>query len=128
MPTKQTKEAIEAELNASERDRILAELREAIASVDDFERELQALEAQNGLPASQQSKSLAERMAVLGLSQASIDIMQKHLEAFALIDAGRIDEVPTDMKQALAQRADGELTGVELLAKLVSEVPKGTSR
>jgi hypothetical protein len=41
MPTKETKETIEAELNASLRDRILAELHGVIASIDEFERELQ---------------------------------------------------------------------------------------
>jgi hypothetical protein len=124
MPTKQTKESIEAELNASERDRILAELRETIASIDEFERELQTLEARHGLPASQQSKSLAERMAALGLRQASIDSVQKYVEAFALIDASRTDEVAHDIKQGLAKQADAALTGAELLAKIVSEVRK----
>jgi hypothetical protein len=124
MPTKETKESIEAELNASERDRVLAELREAIASVDEFERELQALEARHGLPASQQSKSLAERMAALALPQASIDTVQKYVEAFALVHSGRIDEVARDIKQELAKRADGELTGAELLANIVSDVRK----
>jgi len=40
MPAKETKQQIEAELNASERDRVLAKFRELIANWDQFETRL----------------------------------------------------------------------------------------
>jgi hypothetical protein len=54
----------------------------------------------------------------------SASAKQKYVEAFALIDASRIDEVAHDIKQGLAKQADAALTGAELLAKIVSEVRK----
>ena len=39
-----TKEELEAELNASEKDKAIAKLRELIADIDEWEADLQALE------------------------------------------------------------------------------------
>jgi hypothetical protein len=44
MPAKQTREAIEAELNASERERIALQLQEVAGDIDIVEKELRALE------------------------------------------------------------------------------------
>jgi hypothetical protein len=63
-------------------------------------------------------------MTALDVPQASIDSMQKYLKALALVRAGRIDELPDDIKRELAQQADGALTAAELLTQIVSEARK----
>jgi hypothetical protein len=65
MPPKQTRESIEAELNASESDRLVIKLREVLSDLDEVEKELEALEEAQGLPAFYRSKPLLERMATV---------------------------------------------------------------
>ena len=119
MPTKQTREAIEAELNASERSRLVQKFREIIRDWDEFEKDLQRLEDEAGLPPFYRSKSIPERMAGVGLSQKAIDHVTGWMDAMVKINSGRMDELPADLKKELANTADAELTGAELLAGIV---------
>ena len=119
MPAKQTKESIEAELNASERDRAVQRMREVIRDHEEFERDLQEREAEAGLPTFYRSKPIVERMAAVGMSQAAIDHVSTWLDAINKIGSGRSDELPDHVKGELAADADAELSGAELLAGIV---------
>ena len=80
VPTKQTKEAIEAELNASERERIALQLQEVARDIDIVEKELRALEDARGIPDFNRSKPLPERMAARGMRQATIERISTFME------------------------------------------------
>ena len=49
MPKKETPESIEAELNASQTERLLADLKEAVRAVEEFEADLQERERAKGI-------------------------------------------------------------------------------
>jgi hypothetical protein len=119
MPTKQTREEIEAELNASETGRVVHKLRALLVDHDEFEKGLQDLEAQHGLPEFYRSKTIVERMAAVGYDQAAIDHVKTWLDALNKIVSGRQDELPDHVKNELAADTDAELSGVELLADIV---------
>ena len=119
MPAKQTRESIEAELNASERDRVIRKLQDTAQEAMDWENRLQEMEDEAGLPTFYRSKPIVERIAALGMSQEAIDRVQMWLDTFSKILSGRTDELPDHLKQELAPEADAELTGAELLADIV---------
>jgi hypothetical protein len=50
MPEKQTREGIEAELNASESERISLQLQEVVREAELVEKDLRALEDEHGIP------------------------------------------------------------------------------
>jgi hypothetical protein len=120
MPAKQTRETIEAELNASEIERIKIQFLEKLVEIEEMEEGLQEVEAARGLSESNRLKPLPERMAALGMSREAIDRVRKYLDAFETLNArGGIDKLRADVKRELAARADAELTGAELLANIV---------
>jgi hypothetical protein len=120
MPARQTRETIEAELNASEIDRIKIQFLEKMVELEEMEKDLQEIEAARGLPESSHLKPLPERMAALGMSRQAIDHVRKYLDAFETLNArGGVDKLRADVKRELAARADAELTGAELLADIV---------
>jgi len=119
VPAKQTRESIEAELNASERDRVIRKLQDTAQEAMDWENRLQEMEDEAGLPTFYRSKPIVERIAALGMSQEAIDRVQMWLDTFSKILSGRTDELPDHLKQELAPEADAELTGAELLADIV---------
>jgi hypothetical protein len=64
MPKKQTRESIEADLNASEVDRAIAKLQETMRDMQEFDRRLQSEEKECGItPVS--GTPLIERMAAV---------------------------------------------------------------
>jgi len=119
VPAKQTRESIEAELNASERDRVIRKLQDTAQEAMEWENRLQEMEDEAGLPTFYRSKPIVERIAALGMSQEAIDRVQMWLDTFSKILSGRTDELPDHLKQELAPEADAELTGAELLADIV---------
>jgi hypothetical protein len=119
MPAKQTRESIEAELNASEKYRVARKLQNAAREAQELEKRLQEFEAETGLPTFYRSKPIVERMAALGMSQAAIDHAQTWLDALSKVVSGHSDELPDHMKSELA--ADAELAGAELLADIVRD-------
>jgi flagellar biosynthesis chaperone FliJ len=124
MPAKQTRDSIEAELNASERERAARQLGEVIRHCDEFETTLRQLEDEQGLPSFYRSKPLVERMAAVGMSQGAIDHVQTYLDAIETVKSGRQDELPEHVKRELAADADAELLGAELLAGVVQSQRK----
>jgi hypothetical protein len=121
MPAKQTRESIEAELGESEKDRVVRKLRNAAQEVQEFEKHLQELEGEAGLPTFYRSKPLVERMAALGMNQGAVDHARMWLNALSKVASGRSDQLPDHLKQELAAEANAELTGVELLADIVRD-------
>jgi hypothetical protein len=125
MPEKQTRESIEAELHAGERERLAQQLRELMHDQNETERMFRELEDAAGLPTSQRSKPMTERMAALGMSQAVIDHVEMMQAAITTIKSGRQDELPNQLKNELAGQADAELSGAEQLAAIVDQQRKG---
>jgi hypothetical protein len=119
MPTKQTKEEIESELNASGKDRVIQKFRDLLQDHAEFEKRLQEQEAELGLPTFYQSKTIVESLAAVGYDRAVIDHVKTWLDALNKIVSGRQDELPDHVKSELAVDADAELSGSELLAGIV---------
>jgi sugar-specific transcriptional regulator TrmB len=89
----------EAEQNNGERERLVQKLRELIENCSEFERDLQAREAEAGSPTYNKSKPIGERMAAVGMSQEAIDLVKTCMGA---ITSGRGDELPDYVKSELA--------------------------
>jgi len=126
MPAKQTKKAIEAELNASERERIALQLQDVLNEFDEVEKQLRTLEDEHGIPEFARSRPLPERMAAIGMRQATIERISTFLGALEKVRQGRISEVPDHVKSELADQADAELSGAEQLAAIVDQQRRGS--
>jgi hypothetical protein len=124
MPTKQTKESIEAELNASDVERIALQLQEVARDAELVEKDLRALEDELGIPEFARSRPLPERMAAMGMSRAGIERLSTFLDALEMVRQGRRDELPDCVKSELADLADAELSGAEQLAAIVDRERK----
>jgi hypothetical protein len=117
MPTE--REKIEAELGMSEKEKSLADLKRVIADFDELERDLEAREAELGLPSFYRSKPLAERLAAVGVSKEAIAKINLMLEAFDVIRrTGDVNDYPEPVKQMLAKVADAEYSALDQLAAL----------
>ena len=75
MPAKQTREAIEAELNASESERIGLQLQDVVKEAELVEKDLRALEDEHGIPEFARSRPLPERMAEPRRCRAAFNIL-----------------------------------------------------
>jgi hypothetical protein len=123
--SQQTRESIEAELNASKRERIALQLQELVREAHLVENDLRSLEDEHGIPEFARSRPLPERMAAVGMSRAVIDRVQMMLDALDMVRQGRSDDLPDDVKSELAAQADAELSGAEQLAAIVDQQRKG---
>src|SRR3979490_1192335 len=128
MPAKQTREAIEAELNASESERIALQLQEVVRDAELVEKDLRSLEDEHGIPEFARSRPLPERMAAVGMSRAVIDRISKFMDALDMVRQGGSDDLPDDVKSELAGQADAELSGAEQLAAIVDHQRKSRPR
>ena len=90
-----------------------------MSDLDEVEKELEALEETQGLPAFYRSKPLLERMAMLGIEKETIDLVRMCLVALGKGEALDMNELPQRLKNNLAAQADAELLGAELLADIV---------
>ena len=124
MPEKQTREAIEAELNASESERIALQLQEVVREAELVEKDLRALEDELGIPEFARSLPLPERMAAVGMSRAGIERLSTFLDALEMVRQGRRDELPDHVKSELADLANAELSGAEQLTAIVDQQRK----
>src|SRR3979490_1375517 len=102
MPAKQTREAIEAELNASESERIALQWQEVVRDAEIVEKDLRALEDEHGIPEFARSRPLPERMAAVGMSRAGVERVSKFLAALDMVRPGRSDGLLDDVKSELA--------------------------
>ena len=126
MPQKETRESIEAELNASKRERIALQLEEVVREAHLVEKDLRALEDEHGIPEFARSRPLPQRMAAVGMSRAVIDRVSKFMDALDMVRQGRSDDLPDDVQSELAGLADAELSGAEQLAAIVDQQRKGS--
>ena len=60
MPEKQTRVSIEAELNATETERLINLVKEILCEIDEVEAGLRQMEEERGLPSVARSRSLIE--------------------------------------------------------------------
>ena len=125
MPQKETRESIEAELNASKRERIALQLQELVREAHLVENDLRSLEDEYGIPEFARSRPLPERMAAVGMSRAVIDRISKFMDALDMDRQGRSDDLPDDVQSELTGLADAELSGAEQLAAIVDRERKG---
>ena len=102
MPQRETRESIEAELNASKRERIALQLQEVVREAHLAEEDLRGLEDEHGIPEFARSRPLPERMAAVGMSRAVIDRISKFMDALNMVRQGRSDDLPDDVKSELA--------------------------
>ena len=85
--------SIEAELTASEVERLRARLLEALRDIKEFEKRLRDEETKLGItPVS--SKPVVERMAAVGMPQKAIDMMSDMLDTLTEIALSYIGETP----------------------------------
>jgi hypothetical protein len=118
-PTPQTKETIESELRAGEREKVLERARSVIRELDECEARLEALEKEAGLPSFYRSKTLTNRMAQLGMSHEAIDEVAGLLDAIEKLALGRCDELSEAAKKMLAREAQAELSAADQLATII---------
>jgi hypothetical protein len=85
--------SIEAELTASEAERLRARLLEALRDIKEFEKRLQNEEKKLGITAVP-SKPVVERLVAVGMPQESIDIMSDMLDTLTEITLSYIGETP----------------------------------
>ena len=110
MPKKQTREAIEAEMNADEVERL-------IEDIEEFERRLQEVEKGWGIAPSP-NEPLIDRMRAVGMSKKAIDGVSDMLEAMTRIALGKMDELP-DRVRRVAEIADAEISALDQLWNLL---------
>ena len=85
--------SIEAELTASEAERLRARLLEALRDIKEFEKRLRDEEKKLGITPVP-SKPVVERMVAVGMPQESIDIMSDMLDTLTEIALSYIGETP----------------------------------
>jgi hypothetical protein len=90
MPEKQTREGIEAELNASESERISFQLQEVVREAEFVEKDLRALEDEHRIPEFARSRPLPERMAAVGMSRAGVERLSTFLDALSTVRRARL--------------------------------------
>jgi hypothetical protein len=116
MPKKETRESIEAELNASERDRLLKKLEDMAKDWHMVVADLCAREDQQGLPTFYRSKPLVERMAAVGMSKEAIERVRTWLAVITTIDrTNSVNDLPADIRLELAEAADAEISALDQL-------------
>jgi len=118
MPKKQTPESIEAELNASDMERLLAELTEAIREVEEFEAALEERERAAGIEP-ERDKSLVDRLAALGVPKEAIDETIELMGAFELIMKDRPEELSERIRRKLAETADARISALDQLQDIL---------
>ena len=114
MPEKQTRVSIEAELNATETERLINLVKEILCEIDEVEVGLRQMEEERGLP-SDSSKPLVDRMAHLGMSPEAIERVGELFDAAAKIHQGEIDEIPDHLRRELAKTAEAKISALDQL-------------
>ena len=118
MPKKETPESIEAELNATQMERLLRELREVVRQIEEFEADLQERERAKGIK-TERHKSLVARLAAVGVPKEAIDETAELLGAFELLMTGRPDELPERVRRKLAETAEAQISALDQLQDIL---------
>ena len=117
MPVKQTRERIEAELNAGQRERIVERFKKFIDDLDIMETELREIETARGIYDAA-GRPLAERMEAVGLDRSAA-MAREALDAMTKAALGRVDEIPEHLKRDLARMADAEISALDQLQDIL---------
>jgi predicted transcriptional regulator YheO len=120
MPDKQTRESIEAELNASEVERAVRRCREVLHDIRELQRRLEEEEEERSwaitpLP----DRPLVERMAAVGIGKEAIQQVSDMLDATKKLVSGRADEIPVGMRRGLAETADAGISALDQLQDIL---------
>ena len=107
MPEKQTRDSIEAELSATETERLHDQVKELLCDFEELEAGLRQMEEERGLPSFYRSRPLVDRMAHLGMSPEAIERVGELLDAMTKTLQGRMDEMPDHVRRQLANGAEG---------------------
>ena len=119
MPKKQTRESIEAELNAGEFGRMSVKFMILIRDLDRLEMQLRELEKRRGIPDTCRTKSLPERIAALGMRRETIDGISDALDAMTKAHLGKMGEIPERMRRRLDQMAEAEVSALNQLQSIL---------
>jgi hypothetical protein len=118
MPKKETPESIEAELNASQTERLLADLKEVVRAVEDFEADLQERERAKGIK-TERGKPLVDRLAAVGVPKETIDETAELPGAFELLMTGTPEELPERVRPKLAETAEAGISPLDQLQDIL---------
>jgi hypothetical protein len=118
MPKKQTRESIEAELNASRMERLLAELKETLHLVEEFEADLQKRERKAGIK-NARDRPLVDRLAALGMPEEALEETAELLGAFELIMEDRPEDLSQRVRRKLAETAEAGISALDQLQDVI---------
>jgi hypothetical protein len=118
MPEKQTRESIEAELSATETERLHDRVKELLRDIDELEAGLR-MEEERGLPSFYRSKPLVDRMANLGMGPEAIERVGDLLDAMTKTLQGKMDEIPDHVRRQLANGAEAEISALDQLQDIL---------
>jgi hypothetical protein len=112
-----TKEEIEAELNASEREKAIARLRELMRDWEEFEALIRAAEDKVWQPHWSYNDPLVVRLRRIGLDEETVRRAKEHLDKLALIVSGKA--LPAEIKAEAAELIAAEAAGLDLLNETI---------
>jgi hypothetical protein len=112
-----TKEEIEAESNASERDQAIARLKELMRDWEEFEAWIRAAEAEVWQPHWSYNDPLVVRLRRIGLDEETVRQVKEQLDKLALIVSGKAS--PAEIEAEAAELIAAEATGLDLLNETI---------
>jgi hypothetical protein len=117
MPDRQTRESIEAELNASEVERAMRRCREVLHDIRELQRRLE--EERSWAITPLPDRPLVERIAAVGIGKEAIQQVSDMLDAIKKLVSGRADEIPVGMRRGLAETADAGISALDQLQDIL---------
>jgi hypothetical protein len=116
MPTKQE---IEAELNASEKDRAIAEARATLVELSEFETMLRAAEREIWQPHWNHDDPLVDRLARIGISKELIAQFQLLLDHMSAVASG--EPIPAELQKMANDISSAEASASQQLAAIFAK-------
>jgi hypothetical protein len=119
MRDRQTRESIEAELNASEVERAVRRCREVLHDIRELQRRLEEEEERSWAITPLPDRPLVERMAAVGIGKEAIQQVSDMLDAIKKLVSGEADEIPVGMRRGLAETADAGISALDQLQDIL---------
>ena len=116
------REKIKAELQMSERDKTVANLRRLIADFDEWQAALEERERELGLPTFYRSKPIPERLMHVGFDKDTIDRVVQLLDAIQGVAKG--EPPPEFLVKEMAEETEAEQSALEQLGAIVERRAK----
>lgn len=120
--SKLTKEEIEAELNASERDKAIANFQELLRDYEEFEATLRKAEAKIWQPHWSYNDPLLERLRRIGIDQEAIGQFKTWLDGMSALHAGK--PLPPEFERQLKKQMADDETSTRLVAEMFAKARK----